>query len=374
MKFKCNQKTFIKALNTVTKINATKTTIPITKGVLLTVTDDNTLKLTVTNFDMRIETIIPAEVETPGSAVVMAKLFSDIIRKLPEQEVSVEKPEQEEQLHISTPSSDFRIVSMPVEEFSAVQETEESTATLSFSRNMLQDMIRKTYFCASADESRGIIVGVLMELQPDAFHMVALDGFRMAIWREQRSGNESQSIVINAGILNEVAKIMAESDPEEDQNISLSLSSSHAVFLLEHTTITVNILQGEFIQYQTVLPDTHTTTMIIQRNDLLAGLERASLLAREGKNNLIRFHIEENLLSLISNSEEGSVKEEIPMEKEGEDLEIGFNSKYVSDALRAIEDEEVKLEFTTPTRPCLLKPLEGDQYEYLILPVRIPTF
>lgn len=143
--------------------------------------------------------------------------------------------------------------------------------------------------------------------------------------------------------------------------------------LLEKTKVVVRLLEGEFIKYKDILPKEKNTTMVIDKNELLASIERASLLAKEGKNNLIKFELEENLLSISSTSEEGKVKEEIMMDKEGEDLEIGFNSKYVMDALKVIEDENIVMEFNTSTTPCILKPLEGNSYEYLILPVRIPS-
>jgi DNA polymerase-3 subunit beta len=143
--------------------------------------------------------------------------------------------------------------------------------------------------------------------------------------------------------------------------------------LLSGTKIIMRLLDGEFINYKDILPKENATVVYVSRDNLIESIERASLLAKEGRNNLIRVSINENLMNISSASDEGSVKEDIIMEKQGNDLEIGFNSKYVMDALKAIEDDKIKIEFNTAVKPCLIKPLEGNAYEYLILPVRIPS-
>ncbi|MEA4921974.1 MAG: DNA polymerase III subunit beta [Eubacteriaceae bacterium] len=370
MKFKCNQQTLAKCLNTVSKAITTRTTIPVLKGILLTATEDNKLTMTASDMDMSIEKIIDANVEESGSTVVAAKLFGDIIRKLPNEEIII-KLNEDGSVNIKTLSSEFNIIGMTADEFPNIGDIKDVKAQLSFNKDMLKDMIRKTHFCASIDESKGIIVGVLMELEKDSFNMAALDGFRMAVAREKMSSEKEENIIISAKKLNEISKILSETESDEDVNFIVS--DKKAVMLLEKTKVVVRLLEGEFIKYKDILPKEKNTTMVIDKNELLASIERASLLAKEGKNNLIKFELEENLLSISSTSEEGKVKEEIMMDKEGEDLEIGFNSKYVMDALKVIEDENIVMEFNTSTTPCILKPLEGNSYEYLILPVRIPS-
>ncbi|MGI6721263.1 MAG: DNA polymerase III subunit beta [Anaerovoracaceae bacterium] len=370
MKFTCNQQLLAKSLNTVSKAISIRTTIPILKGILLKVTDDNQLTMAASDMDISIQKTIDVNTEESGTTVVMAKLFGEIIRKLPNEELTIELQENGN-ISISSMTSVFNIIGMPADEFPGIGDITDVKAQLSFDRSMLRDMIRKTHFCASVDESKGIITGVLLEIEKDSFNMAALDGFRMAVAREKMTSEEEYSIVISARIMNEVNKILSESDT--DDNVDLILGDKKAVMLLEKTKIVIRLLDGEFIKYKDILPSEKQTTVVINRSELLSSIDRASLLAKEGKNNLVRFNIEENLLSITSNSEEGRVKEELIMEKEGGDLEIGFNSKYISDALKAVDDETVIMEFNTPTTPCLIKPLEGNSFEYLILPVRIPS-
>ncbi|MDE8733181.1 DNA polymerase III subunit beta [Eubacteriales bacterium DFI.9.88] len=370
MKFTCSQQSLSKALNTVSKAVTSRTTIPILKGILLKASSDGTLTLSASDLDLSIEKKIDVNVEEEGSIVVLSKLFSDIIRKLPNEDILIEEKENNNVL-IKTASSEFTIVGLAADEFPNISELEGQPETLSFDKEIFKDMVRKTSFAASIDESKGIIVGVLLEIEPDTVNMVALDGFRMAVAREPMKSAESTKIVVAAKILNEINKIVSEAEDEGD--IQIMLSNKKAVILVETTKIVIRLLEGEFIKYKDIIPTQNQTKVEVGRAVLLESIERASLLAKEGKNNLIKLTIKNNLLTITSRSEEGNVKEEIVMEKTGEDLEIGFNSKYVIDVLKAVSDEQVLMEFNTSTTPCLVKPLIGNTFEYLILPVRIAS-
>lgn len=368
MKFSCNQQILSRALNTVSKAVTIRTTIPILKGILLKASSDNKLTLSASDLDLSIEKNIDINTQEEGSIVVSAKLFGDIIRKLPNEEIYFEMTEKGT-VSIKTGKSEFKIVGFPAEEFPNIGEIENVSSQLSFDKEILKKMIKRTSFSASIDESKGIIVGVLLEIEENSFNMIALDGFRMAVAREKMKSEEKKKIIIAAKILNDINKILSEN--EEDEEIKVVLSTKKAIILLERTKIVIRLMEGEFIKYKEIIPKEQAIKMIIEKRELEESIERASLLAKEGKNNLIKCSAKENLLTINSSSEEGTVKEDIIMEKEGEDIEIGFNSKYLMDALKEIEDEKVKIEFKTGTTPCLLKPIEGEEYEYLILPVRI---
>ena len=370
MKFTCSQQSLSKALNTVSKAVTTRTTIPILKGILLKTSPDGTLTLSASDLDLSIEKKIDVNVEEEGSVVVLSKLFSDIIRKLPNEQILIEEKENNT-IMIKTNSSEFTIVGLPADEFPNINEIEDKSNMLSFDKEIFKDMVKKTSFAASIDESKGIIVGVLMEIETDTVNMVALDGFRMAVAREQMKSAESKKIIISAKIINEVNKIVSETDPEGDINIMLS--EKKAVILVDNTKVIIRLMEGDFINYKAIIPSVNKTRVEIGRGILLESIERASLLAKEGKNNLIKLTIKNNLMTITSKSEEGNVKEEIIMEKTGDDLEIGFNSKYVIDVLKAVDDEQVVMEFNTSTTPCLVKPMMGNSFEYLILPVRIAS-
>lgn len=369
MKFSCNQQTLSKALNTVSKAVTSRTTIPILKGILLEVNGDNTLTLSASDLDLSIEKKIEVTAEEAGSVVVSAKLFSDIIRKLPNEEIQIEEQENNT-IVIKCLASEFTIVGQPADEFPNIGEIN-LDKKLSLDRDILKEMIKKTSFAASIDESKGIIVGVLVEMEEESLNMVALDGFRMAITREVMKNEEKKKIIIAARILNEINKIISEN--EDGKEIFFILDEKKAVFLMDETKVVLRLLEGEFIKYSDILPKEWKCRVTLNRSDMLNSIERASLLAKEGKNNLIKLSIFRDKVIITSRSEEGNVKEEVFVEKEGVDLDIGFNSKYLLDVLKAVDDENIAMEFNTSVSPCLIKPLEGRKFEYLVLPVRIST-
>jgi DNA polymerase-3 subunit beta len=169
--------------------------------------------------------------------------------------------------------------------------------------------------------------------------------------------------------LNEINKII--SDIEDDENVNLILDKKRAVLLIENVKVVIRLLDGEFIKYKDILPKENKCRLKINKAFFHESMERASLLSREGKNNLIKLIINGSLMTITSRSEEGNVKEEVPIEKEGSDIEIGFNSKYILDVLKALNDEEIIMEMVSGVKPCVIKPVTGNKFEYLVLPVRI---
>lgn len=366
MKFLCHQQILSKALNTVSKAVTSRTTIPILKGILLSATEDGTLKMVASDLDISIEKTVSVQVYEPGSIVVSAKLFSDIIRKLPNEEIEIE--EENNTVTIRCLSSEFSIVGQPADEFPSIgQITEEKKIRIE--KEKLKEMIKRTGFSASIEESKGIIVGILLEIADGFVTMVALDGFRMAVAKQSLEDTEKRRLIIAARILNEVQKILGE---EEDQKeIDLILDEKKAVLLLEDARIVLRLMEGEFIKYKDIIPKENQCRLVVNRNEFYDSMERASLFAKEGKNNLIKFSIFRDKLIITSRSDEGNVKEEVFVEKEGTDLEIGFNAKYILDVLKAITEDEIAMEFNSSVSPCLIKSLKGDSFLYLVLPVRI---
>ncbi len=365
MKIICSQQELSKAVNTVQKAVTNRTTIPILKGILLEVENEHTLKLAASDLDLSIEKKIEVEVKEKGSIVVSARLFSDIIKKLPSGEVSIEIEEQN--VIIKTIHSEFSIVGQSVNEFPSIREFDSSNY-LNLNKELFKNMIKQVAFSASIDESRGIIVGVLIEMLKDQLNIVALDGFRMAVRKEKIKSLEEKNIIIPAKTLNEIYKILVD---ENCEDILINLDEKDIIINIDNTIVVSKLLEGEYINYKEIIPKNYATRVRVSREELFNSIERASLLAREGKNNLIKLTIEDNTLIINSRSEEGKVHEEIEITKEGENLEIGFNSKYIIDVLRALEEDEIMLEFTSNVSPCLIKPVKDEEFLYLILPVRI---
>lgn len=367
MKFTCNQQELAKALNIVSKAVTNKTTIHILKGILLEVHPDNKLRLVASDLDITIEDIIDVRDCEPGAIVVVSKLFGDIIRKLPNDDIFIE--EIDGQVSISCKNSQFNIIGMQADEFPSIKEETENLSWIEFDKTTIRRMIPKTSFAASADISKGIITGILTELNSDNLRMVAIDGYRMAIANEPMINVEEQQFVISAKIFEEINKILAETGDEG--YLQLAINDSSAIFKIENIKVVLRLLEGTFINYKDIIPHNNKITVKVNKGDLSKSIERASLLSTEGKNNLVKFAIRDNVMTITSQSEEGKVQEDILIEKTGDDLDIGFNSKYVQDVLKVIDDEEILIKLNTGITPCLVEPVDSDEYSYLILPVRL---
>ena len=367
MKFICNQQSLAKALNIVSKAVTTRTTIPILKGILLEVTPDNKLKMSASDLDITIEETIDILDGTSGKIVVWSKLFGDIIRKLPNAPVTVTV--EDNNVRIKCMNSDFTVVGLSPDEFPDIVNDDNGEKFIRIEKDILKEMIRKTSFAASIDESKGVITGILVELENNQINLVAIDGYRMAVTREAMVTEEENKVVISAKIMNEINKILSEVDEEEE--VRLILNDKTATFVIGTIRVVLRLLEGEFIHYRDILPKESKIRVKVNKHDFMESIERASLFSKEGKNNLIKLSIQDTIITITSKSEEGNVKEEIIVNKEGEDLDIGFNAKYVLDVLKSIDDEEIMLLFNSGITPCLVTPVEGDRFVYLVLPVRL---
>ncbi len=367
MKIICQQQSLSKALNIVSKGVTNRTTIPILKGILLEIEDHETLKLTASDLDLTIETKTEIKADEIGSIVVYSKLFTEIIKKLPHGEIEIEI-EENNNINIKCQKSEFNIVGLSADEFPNINEAEEGNK-ISIDKQIFQEMIKRTSFSASVEEARGVLTGVLLEVKKDEIMMVALDGFRMATVRQKIDNHEEKKIIIAGKIINEINKIL--SDEDDDNLINISIENKRVVIVTDKIKVTARLMEGEYINYESIFPKEKKCIVKLNKSDLYDSIERASLLAKEGKNNLIKLTVEEGKIIINSRSDEGKVKEEIIVEQDGTGLEIGFNSKYVMDVLKALSEEEVMLEFNANINPCVIKPIEGDSFKYLVLPVRI---
>ena len=366
MKFKTSE--LNKALNFVSKAVTTRSTMPILKGILLKVTADGKLIMTASDMDLSIEKTIAVSDAEEGTIVLPARLFTDIIRKLPNEIISISSGQFSDVI-ISTSSSEFKIIGMIADEFPEIGTVNE-TQKISINREIFREMIRKTSFAASTDESKGVIVGVLMEMREGSINMAALDGFRMAVAKEQTENSQNTDLIIAARILNEINKILPESE-EEDENLELILDEKKAVILTEDSRIILRIMEGTFLKYNDLLPKEFATTVHVDRTVLTESIERASLFAKEGRNNLIKLNITDDNIQVSSKSEAGNVNENIPVKKTGNDIEIGFNSKYLLEGLKVIRDTDIVMKFNKNVAPCIMEPVNEGNYTYLLLPVRI---
>lgn len=368
MKIICSQKLLSNKVTTVQKGVSSKTTIPLLKGILIETLDDK-IKLVGNDLELGIETYINGEIIKEGSIVIDSRLFGDIIRKLPDSFVEIET-DLENNIYIKCETSEFKIKGHSSDEYPKLPDLDESRC-YELPEDLFKNMVKQTVFAISQDETKPILMGELLEIENDDISLVAIDGYRLAI----RSGEienfiGNNKVIIPGKTLNEINRILSS---EEEGNLKIAFTDKHGLFIIKDTKIITRLLEGEFINYKQLMPREYNLRVKVKTKKLLNSIERASLLAKEGKNNLVRFSIRDDNMIITSNSDIGNVHEEIPITLEGEDLDIAFNSRYFIEALKIIDSEEIYLEFTTNVSPCILKPVDGVKYIYLLLPVRVSS-
>lgn len=362
MWFTCKKEILQEGINIVARAASNRTTYPILEGILIKAIENKVI-LIATDLDFGIETEIDATVNEHGSIVINSKLFLDLIRKLPNEDITLKV--NDKNVNISCKNSEFNIIGNSPEEFPTLPQINENTM-YEIKKDILKNMIRQTIFAVSQDETRPVFTGILFEVKDDVLSFVALDGYRLSVKKEVIEGLSVINAVIPGKTFSEISKIL---DIKGD-TVKITFTPNHILFNLDGTKVISRLLEGEFINYRQIIPNEYRLKVNVNREEFLRSIERASLLARDGKSNLIRFDIKEGNIIITSNSQLGNVYEKINVESEGDDVKIAFNAKYFLDALRIIEDDEIILEFSTNVSPCIVKKHTGDDFIYLVLPVR----
>lgn len=365
MQLTCSVSDMSAALGIVTRAIASRSTMQILEGVLLTTSSEG-LRLSCSDLAMGMETHIAAEIAEEGSVVLPGKLLAEIVRKLPEGTLEIYVNE-ENIASLRCAKSRTTLSGLSADEFPALPEVGEAK-TIDIAAGQLKEMIQRTTFAIATDETRPILTGCLIESEGAELTLVALDGFRLALRKYTSEAELPQlSAVVPGKVLNEVARVLGDGE----DTIRLMWGVTHLLADMGPTRIVARLLDGEYIRYRQILPDDWQTRVMVSKKEMEDALDRASLMAREGKNNLVRMHIEEGTLTITSNAELGDVREEIQVQTEGRDLDIAFNVRYMTDTLRAIEDENIQIRFNSNVSPCVILPTFGDKFLYLALPVRV---
>ena len=369
MKFICEREKLLKAIKSVVRGVASKTTMPILEGILIQ-TNDNEIKLTTYDLEIGIEYVIESEVEEQGNTVVNAIMFSEIIRKLPDTQISITLNENN-LLVIECEGSLYKLATMNPEEFPELPKIN-IESSIQLDQKTLKSMIRKTIFAVSIEENRPIFTGCLFAINDNKLNVVAVDGFRLA-WTSNFLENKSSDFkaVIPGKTLNEVNKIILDSY----DFIKIGVSKNQALFEMENCKIVTRLLDGEFLNYKSVIPQNWETRIRVNRRDIQECFERVSLISASStekeKKYPVKINIEVGKITISCTNQTGDAKEELFIETEGKDLEAGFNPKYFLDALKVIDDEEIFINFGTSISPCIIKPIENEDYTYMILPIRM---
>ncbi len=370
MKFICEKEKLMIGLNTVSRSSVSRTTEPIYEGILITL-KNNEIVLTTNDSEIGMECkIIDIDCVEEGKTVVDCKMFCDIIRKLPNSEVKIYINDND-LLVIECEGSTYKLSTLNANEFPTLP-TINVEKSISIESKVLKELVKKTSFAISVDENRPVFTGELFEIAENKLNVVSVDGFRLALRKANISkASEDFSAIIPGKYLNEIVKNLQETE----DLVEIGISKNQALFELPNCKIVTRLLDGEFLNYNNVIPKERETRIKVNKNALQSAIERAAIFsitaAEKEKKYPIKMSISLGLLTISCTSQVGDAKEEVVIETTGKELEIGFNPKYMLDVLKVIEEEEVYLDFGTNISPCIIKSTLEDKYTYMVLPVRL---
>lgn len=363
MKIICTKSNLAKGVSIVSKAVPSKTTMPILECILIDATTD-IIRLTANDMELGIQTEIEGEILDRGMIAIDARIFSEIVRKLPDNDIVIETDDNL-QTTIVCEKAKFDIAGKPGEEFSYLPVIEKEDS-IEISQFTLKEMIRQTIFSISDSESNKMMTGELFEIKDNVLRVISLDGHRISI-RKMELKNEvnDKKLIVPGKTLIEISKILS---GEVESLVNISYTNNHIVFEFDNTIVVSRLIEGEYFKIDQMLSSDYETKLKINKKELLNCIDRATLLIKEGDKKPIIINIQDGVMELKIKSQVGSMNEEIEIEKEGKDLLIGFNPKFLIDALRVIDDEEVTLYLMNAKAPCFIRDDE-ESYIYLILPV-----
>ena len=363
MKIICKKSDLVKGVSIVSKAVPSKTTMPILECILIDATTD-IIKFTANDMELGIETVVEGEITEKGLIAIDAKIFSEIVRKLPDNEVVIETQPNLQTL-ITCEKAKFNISGKSGEEFSYLPYIEKENP-VELSQFTLKEIIRQTIFTISDHDSNKLMTGELFEISDNILKLIALDGHRISIRKvELSSSYDNTQVIVPGKTLIEVSKILS---GEVESKVDIYFTSNHIVFEFDQTVVVSRLIEGEYFRIEQMLSSDYETKVTINKREMLSCIDRATLLVKEGDKKPIIINIGDGSMELKIQSQLGSMNEEIFITKEGKDLLIGFNPKFLMDALRVIDDEEVDIYLTNAKAPCFIRD-EKESYIYLILPV-----
>ena len=367
MKLVCSKSTLLNGLQIVSKAVPNKTTMSILECIMVDATK-GIITLTANDMDLGIETFIEGEIVERGAIALEAKIFLDIVRKLPDSDITIETDSSCKTL-ITCEKSKFTIIGKSGEDFSYLP-TVEKENNIVLSQFTLKEVVRQTIFSISDNDNNKLMTGELFEINGNQLRVVSLDGHRISIRKiELKEEYEPKKVIVPGKTLNEVSKILSGG---ADSLINIYFTSNNIVFEFDNTTVVSRLIEGEYFRVDQMLSGDYETKLKVNKKELLNCIDRATLLVKEGDKKPIIINILDSNMEIKINSVLGSMNEEIEIEKQGKDIMIGFNPKFLIDALKVIDEEEIDLYMVNPKAPCYIKNVE-ESYIYMILPVNFTT-
>jgi DNA polymerase-3 subunit beta len=355
-------------VQTVSKAVPNKTTMSILECILID-TRSGEIKLTANDMELGIETTIDGEILDKGLIALDAKIFLEIVRKLPDNNITIETNNETYKTTITCEKAKFNIIGKSGEDFSYLPEIEKNDSVV-LSQFTLKEVIRQTIFSIADNDNNKLMTGELFEINDDVLKVVSLDGHRISIRRiALKNSYGNKKVVVPGKTLSEVSKILS---GDMDKDVSIFFTDKHILFEFDNTLVVSRLIEGEYFRIDQMLSSDYETKIKMNKKELLDCIDRATLLVKEGDKKPVIINITDDSMQLKMNSTVGSMDEEIDIAKEGKDLMIGFNPKFLIDALRVIEDEEIDLYMVNPKAPCFIRNAQ-ESYIYLILPVNFTT-
>lgn len=367
MKFICSKANLVHGVSIVQKAVPQKTTMTILECILIDVSERG-IYLLANDMELGIETVIDGEIIEKGVIALDAKIFSEIVRKLPDNDVLIETDDNFKTT-ITCEKAKFSISGKPGDEFTRLPDIEKNDF-IEVSEFTLKEVIRQTIFSIADNDTNKVMTGELFSIHENKLKVSSLDGHRISIRNiELKEEYPDRKVIIPGKTLNEISKILS---GDMESMVSIFFTDNHVIFEFNNTTVVSRLLEGEFFRIEQMVSSDYEVMMKINKKELLDCIDRATLLVKEGDKRPIIMNITDGTMELKVNSSLGSMDETIDIDKEGKDILIGFNPKLIMDALRVIDDEVITIYMVNPKAPCIIRD-EESQYIYLILPVNFNT-
>lgn len=365
MKFICDRQMLSTAAGNASRAVVAKSSVPALEGLLIK-TGNNAISVTGYDLEKGITTKIAATVENEGSIVVGARIFCDILRKLSSETVEIIS-DNSLLVIIKGGKSEFSIMGSSAEEYPEMPDIK-GTDSFQIDGALLKEMIEQTIFAVAQSEIKPILTGCLFELSEKEINVVAMDGFRLAVRKEMINAGMEKSFVVPGKTLGDIAKML-----EEDYPVSVNVSDKHILFNFAGYQIISRLLEGAFFDYKKAIPETFTTSVKLEVRSFMDSIERTALIITDRLNSPIEIHFENDNVSFSCTTPLGKSYDEFALPAEGKALKIGFNNRFLLDALKAAGCDEVIMQFNGSTAPAIIKPLSSDNFLFLVLPVLLRT-
>ena len=365
MNILCNKVELIEAVGNVQRAVSTKASLPALEGILLRA-QGSTLYLAGFDMELGISTTIPAQVNKPGEIVLSARMFGDIVRKMPGERISIQIDEKYNTI-IRGDVTEFAIVGMSAADYPDIPAVEDG-ASITLSQSVLKSMIRQTIFAVAApNDPRPIYTGTLFELRSDELRLVSVDGYRLAMRSEPMQNEEEMSFVVPGKTLQEILKLLK----DEEKPCSLIVGRRHIIFEIEGYAVISRLLDGEFMAYDKIISPEVSTTVMVNTRAFIDAVDRVSLVINDRLKSPLVCEFRDGAIAVSCSTPLGSANDAINASIDGNEEEMGFNSRFLLDALKNSETDEVRVQLNGPLKPMKILPSEGNGFLFLVLPVRL---